>query len=307
MKRVIFSLYIDIPEKDLDYQPPFYKDDIPKTLRTKLKMREYYSWLKENHEKYAETIGVEYKIFEYGEKWLSFKRNFNEKYPFITEYNIVNFYKIHLLYELCEVYDEVLYLDFDVVPTTTESFFDVWNIKENGNIIKISDENEMKQIKKINDIRENSFRYKSESVIGRDFIANNRSPTAKYWNCRALCLEKGYGGKVEVFNTGIIGTSKKYLDQLSYWENFDSLLKEMTQLKEDKDSPWLDWMKGIFGWDNETIWSFKTKENNVKTTFLDEKWHYIITKWNYIPKDTALVHVINKDFEFVRNRIDAEK
>lgn len=303
MKRVIFSLYIDIPEEDLDYQPPYYKDDIPKTLRTKLKMREYYSWLKENHEKYAETIGVEYKIFEYDEKWLNFKRNFNEKYPFITEYNVVNFYKIHLLYELCEVYDEVLYLDFDVVPTTTESFFDVWNIKENGNIIKTDD---TKEFRKINDIRKNTFRYKS-TLINNESNLSNRSPIAKYWNCRALCLENGYDKNVNVFNTGIIGTSKKYLDDLKYWKDLNELLDQMSKLKKDENSPWLDWMKNVFGWDNETIWSFRTKQNNVKTTFLDDKWHYVIDVWNYIPRNTCFVHVINKDFEFVRKWMNDEK
>lgn len=294
MKRVIFSLYIDIPEEDLDYQPPFYKDDIPKTLRTKLKMREYYSWLKENHEKYAETIGVEYKIFEYDEKWLSFKRNFNEKYPFITEYNIVNFYKIHLLYELCEAYDEVLYLDFDVVPTTTESFFDVWNIKENGITIKITKEEDIKNFKSLNDIRFNDRIFKQGLPD-----SSNRSPRAKYWNTRALLLQNDLESETEVYNTGIVGASKKYLDELNYWNNFESLLEEMTDLKENT-SIWPGWMMKLFGWDNETIWAYRTVLNKVKTNYLTNNWHYALDTLDHIPIETQLVHVINKKFEFVK-------
>ena len=32
--------------------------------------------------------------------------------------------------ELCEKYDEILYIDFDVIPNTTENFFEVFNVSE---------------------------------------------------------------------------------------------------------------------------------------------------------------------------------
>ena len=51
-------------------------------------------------------------------------------FPFITTYNMVNEYKIHLLYELANKYDEVLYLDFDTIPMTNESFFDAYDLKQ---------------------------------------------------------------------------------------------------------------------------------------------------------------------------------
>ena len=55
-----------------------------------------------------------------------FYNRFRKDHPEITTYNIVNFYKLDLLYTFSQMYDEVLYLDFDVVPMTNENFFKVW-------------------------------------------------------------------------------------------------------------------------------------------------------------------------------------
>ena len=51
------------------------------------------------------------------------------KYPFLTTYNIINFYKIYLLYKFSSKYDEILFLDFDV-PNTKENFFEVWDLSK---------------------------------------------------------------------------------------------------------------------------------------------------------------------------------
>ena len=69
MKRVIFSLYIDIPENDLDYQPPYPDDDIPKTLRTKYALKDNYDFLKQRQQEYASKIGVDYILYEYDDEY----------------------------------------------------------------------------------------------------------------------------------------------------------------------------------------------------------------------------------------------
>ena len=47
--------------------------------------------------------------------YILYSSKMKKENTFITSYNIVNFYKIHLLYELAKKYDEILYLDFDVI------------------------------------------------------------------------------------------------------------------------------------------------------------------------------------------------
>ena len=65
--RIIYSLYIDIPEDELDNQIPHADSVISKTLHTKQEFRNNYEFLKSMHEKYANKIGVEYRLYEYDE------------------------------------------------------------------------------------------------------------------------------------------------------------------------------------------------------------------------------------------------
>ena len=67
-------------------------------------------------------------MFEYDLRYQKFELEIKRHYPFITTYNIVNFYKLKLLYELSKTYDEILYLDFDVVCLTKDNFFDNWDL-----------------------------------------------------------------------------------------------------------------------------------------------------------------------------------
>ena len=287
MKRIIYSLYIDIDKAELDYQRPYAwdVDQMPKTERTKLLFQEYYSWLKERQIDYAKNIEVEYRLYENDEQWYKYKKFFNETYPQITTYNIVNFYKIHLLYELAKEYDEILYLDFDVVPLNNDNFFDAWDLQNNGIAILQNNSHVM---------------YKFREVTNKEHPSSIRSPTAKYWNCRAMLLESDLSGDNDVFNTGIIGASQKDLNQLAYWNNFNETLKLMDELKEN-NGMWPEEVRRMFGYDNETIWSYKVNMNNVKIQWLDEKWHNFFDKWDYIKPGTTLCHVINKKFDFVKS------
>ena len=54
-----------------------------------------------------------FKLYEYDEQFKVFEKNLLNDFPYFTGYEIINFYKIHILYELAKDYDEILYLDFD--------------------------------------------------------------------------------------------------------------------------------------------------------------------------------------------------
>ena len=84
------------------------KTGVEKT-NTNLLFKKNYNKLKQAHQRYAKKIGVEYRLFEYDEKYKEYYDFFRTNYPEINEYSIVNFYKINLMYELSEKYDEILY------------------------------------------------------------------------------------------------------------------------------------------------------------------------------------------------------
>ena len=111
MRRVIYSLYIDI-------QNPVSHFEIQGKFNNNL------NWLLDKQKRYADLCQADYIHFIYDDKFIEYSKQFG---PEISEYNIINFYKMHLLYQLD--YDEILYLDMEVIPVTDKNFFIVWDLK----------------------------------------------------------------------------------------------------------------------------------------------------------------------------------
>ena len=287
MKRIIYSFYIDIPKDELDIfdKHILKKGQAPINYFTKNAFTEHYDKLVTCKEWYAREIGVPFKLFEYDTDFILYKDKLQRDYPYLTTYNVVNFYKIHLLYKLAQEYDEILYLDFDVVPMINENFFEKWDLSKG---IAIKDNNS--QIIMMDDVTN-----RSQTI---------RSPTAKYYNGQALLVDSGHNPKHKVVNTGIIGASKKHLDQLAYFDNFTADLKRMSDVKEHHDM-YPEKIRQFFGWDNETLWGVKQVENNVPVQWLDDIWHYHFHSQGFIPKEIVMCHVINKDFETTWRRYHA--
>ena len=105
MSRVIYSFYVDIQNPVSHFE-------------NKDKFNNNLNWLLDKQKKYAELCEADYLHFVYDDKYIEFSKQFG---PEVSEYNIINFYKMHLLYQLN--YDEILYLDIDVIPVTKYNFF----------------------------------------------------------------------------------------------------------------------------------------------------------------------------------------
>ncbi len=311
MQRVVYSLYIDIPKDEIDiFDKNLLKEgDTPININTKNKFKIHYGDLCASKEIYAKTCGADFKMFEYGLDYIVYANNLKEKYPYLTTYNIINFYKIHLLYELGKTYDEILYLDFDVVPIEQQNFFKHWDLTKG--IAVLNNNDRTIPIERVTDT--------SQTI---------RSPSSKYFNAQAMLFEKGLSTKNDVINTGIIGINKEHLDKLDYFNHFEDNLTLMKHLKiqireevkindetgtvkikkvNDKyvTNIFPEKVRQYFGWDNETLFSVKLKENKVPVQWLDDKWHYFLYNQGFIPKGTILCHAINKDFDLVWRRINA--
>jgi hypothetical protein len=287
MKRVIYSLYIDIPTKDIDlFDKNILKTgDTPMNIRTKQQFAKHYGDLRACKQIYADAIGADFIMYEYDSNFSLWSAQIKNSYPYITMYNIINFYKIHLMYELAMKYDEILFLDFDVVPMKNENFFEAWDLTKG--IAVLNNNNKVTKIESVTDT--------SQTI---------RSPSSKYFNAQAMLFEKGLSTKNDVINTGIVGINKDHLVKLNYFANFENDLKMMSDLKESSDI-FPKKVLQYFGWDNETLFSVKLNENNVPVQWLDDKWHYFLYIQGFIPKETILCHTINKDFDLVWRRLNA--
>ena len=287
MKRVIYSLYIDIPTKDIDlFDKNILKTgDTPMNIRTKQQFAKHYGDLRACKQIYADAIGADFIMYEYDSNFSLWSAQIKNSYPYLTMYNIINFYKIHLMYELAMKYDEILFLDFDVVPMKNVNFFEAWDLTKG--IAVLNNNNKISKIESVTDT--------SQTI---------RSPSSKYFNAQAILFEKGLSTKNDVINTGIVGINKDHLVKLNYFANFENDLKMMSDLKESSDI-FPKKVLQYFGWDNETLFSVKLNENNVPVQWLDDKWHYFLYIQGFIPKETILCHTINKDFDLVWRRLNA--
>ena len=138
--KVIYSVYIDVPAEEHYGQSKQKSDTVAKAQITVKAFKKHYKRLIDSKRKYANRIGASFIMFENDKRYETYERNLRKDFPQLTGYEIVNFYKIHLLYELAKKYDEILYLDFDAVPLTTDSFFDVWDVQ---NHIAVYNQNPM--------------------------------------------------------------------------------------------------------------------------------------------------------------------
>tara|TARA_B100000131_G_scaffold323082_2_gene379699 strand:+ start:3050 stop:4636 length:1587 start_codon:yes stop_codon:yes gene_type:complete len=281
--RIVFSLYINIAPNKLDKDGSYANDNLQKSERTKLEFKKYNKKLIDNKKEYAKVCGADWKLFGNDKQY----KEFAKRFPNISEYNIINFYKIYLLDELSKKYDYVLYLDFDVVANRKIDFFEYNDVEKYIYCQTQSIEHEL-------NIDSNNYK--------RDY----RAPISKYWNCHALLAEHDIDYELKAaFNTGIVGASKSTMRKLKYFDDIKDTIQLMTKLKNDQDSFYPPKIREQFGYDNETVFGYKIRLNNVKFEDLNFDWHYRIDHDNrLIPHrfkedKPVLVHIIDKKFKIV--------
>ena len=282
MSKVIYSLYVDVPAEEHYGQSKNQHDTKDKASITVNAFKKHYKKLIDTKRHYANIIGADFKMYEYDNQYETFKKNLKSDFPELTGYEIINFYKIHLLYELVKKYDEILYLDFDAVPLTNESFFDAWDLSKGICVYSNNDHVEKRSTT-------------SHGI---------RSPSAKYYNCQAMLLETGHLPNNDVINTGIVGARKEDILKLDFFGGFKDTIDLMTKLRFDKSGLYPQNILDMFRYDNETIFSYKKEVNNINIQWLDDKWHYFLDKQKFIPEDTKIVHAICKDFDLVWRNYD---
>jgi len=282
MSKVIYSLYVDIPAQEHYGKSKIKYDTLDKANVTVNAFKKHYRKLVYSKRHYANTIGADFIMFEYDNKYKTFEQNLLKDFPEFTGYEVINFYKIHLLYELAKKYDEILYLDFDAVPLTNESFFEAWDLSKGICV------------------------YNNNNHIKKDLTVSQsiRSPSAKYFNCQAMLIETGHKPNNDVINTGIIGARKEDLYKLNFFSDFKETIDLMTKLRSDDSGLYPQNIIDMFRYDNETIFSYKKEINQVNIQWLDDQWHYFLDNQKFIPENTKIVHCICKDFDLVWRRYD---
>ena len=278
-KKLVYSLYIDIPPDEIDEQKPYSWDTINKSERTRLELKKYANKLSAAHLEYAKAIGADYILFGDDKEYREFYDWLHKLQPTMSHYDILNFYKIWLFGNV--EHEKVLYLDFDVIPNTTEDFFDVWNVEDS---VCLADSEQ--------DARFNL-------LIGRMDSHDNRNPISKYWNAHAMLAYREYDTfDVRAWNTAIMGGTKDAIAKLHYFDDFENLMEYMKELQNDELSMYPPDIRQNFGFDNETVFGYRVIENNVPITLLNYYWHArVLDVDEELDPNVKLFHMINKRFD----------
>ena len=204
--KVVFSVFIDIPEDRLD-NPGWYDQGkqvtTDKSKVTKLALLNNAELVTQRQKQYANDIGADYILFQYDSTYKKFFNDIKNRFTEISEYDIVNFYKHRVMRNLADEYNYVCYLDFDVVPNTRDCIFASHNVDK---MLAVAESNRLA--------------IRGKVMKAEDYNLCIRNPATKYWNTHALLFEEGYDPENDVFNTGIMAASSEVIKQLDYFRDF---------------------------------------------------------------------------------------
>ncbi len=293
MKNLIFSIFfkkISNSEKHIDR---FNKLEL------------HYNRLVQKKIDYANKIGADFRLYtnndlyiDFGDKqsfntdtsWSSFKNKYRD-----YEFDVLNLFKIHLLEKLAKEYDNVLYLDMDVIPNTKRNFFEEFDM----NKICVRSINATTEVLPMNFQKHIKSGKKTYIDIIKQLDRYNEHVKAL---CKkAMLINQNIACKdYELVNTGIVGGNSNAISQLKFTDNLEHMLNVLKETKEemfyDKD------ITDYFFPNNEVFFHYLLDKNNLNWFNLPEKWHKI----NYGSNDSKIsneykkykmIHLISKEFD----------
>lgn len=263
MKRIVFSQYSKVD--------PFRNS----SNQTKTdQFEKYYRRLYKAQYDYAERCNADYECLK----------------PDITYYPDLQFEKIYQMERYAEEYDQILYLDLDVVPS--EDAPNIFNVYDTSNIC-------------MHPLRRDLTTKERKLMIEYDGF-DNQSVFCKTAAKKAMLLLDDVSGNDLLYNTGVTLAGSEVMKQLNYTERKPQLDKLLDEAIEDSIYP-EDITKHFF-YNNEVYMSYLVERYDIPHIDLPQSWNYILDgyqRWvthrqvgmvnNH---DIAhMVHHVNKEFD----------
>ena len=278
MKNIVYSIYIINDDETIS----------EKHKRTKHHLKENLLKLTEVKKQYAEKCGAEFVLFYADKDWEKFEDKYRE-YKFDT----INLYKIHLFEKLSKEYDNVLYLDLDVIPNTDESFFNKFDMnKINVYAPEATIENTWKEKEIIN---YNTNRATFDEIIS---VKDKYDMYVKAVCKRAMLATNDiYNTNYFIANTAILGANKKAIKNLKFTDNLDYMIEVLNKAKNEEF--YGETISKLFFPNNEVFFHYLLEKNNIDWYNLPREWHTYYLKNDVVGpevNDAKMIHLINKKF-----------
>ena len=171
MKRIIYSIYTDALD---DHR---LVNDFKRS-----QFKKYKNKIVECQKKYATLCNADYKLFDTKNK----------------NYDDVQFEKIFLLEKLSLKYDEMLYIDFDVIPLTNKSFFEIFDL---NNIC----------------------------------LHYTLKPKWKIEQKKLMLAQEGMTSNNKIANTGVLGINKDAVNSLNFSKKILNIKKQYSDYKPNNE------------------------------------------------------------------------
>ena len=252
MSRIIYSIYtnnVDPHKSSTDFK--------------KSQFEKYKDQLEQRQREYAGICKADYVLYD----------------TLTTSYDMIQFEKIFKLEELTRDYDEVLYLDFDIVPQTDKNFFEVWDL---------------------NSICAHAIDRSPPTKKLRNHIENDSFDTMHMY-CKAcakisMLLLDGIIGAQNVINTGVVGGNKDVIPKLKFQERFEEMNQILDEAKDDTVFP--NEISRHFKYNNEVYISYLIERYDIPFTNIGMPWNYFMDGFAPEVSPAAhLLHHVNKEFE----------
>ena len=241
----------------------------PHTSATDYKRSQFEKWkdnIEDNQKRYALLCGADYELHT----------------TETTSYDDVQFEKILQLEKYASDYDEILYLDFDVVCSTTVNYF------EFHNMAKLT-AHRLDRTPKPHGLRR-AMRYG----------LHNQNMYAKTCAKNAMLLLDDITGNSLLVNTGVVGCNKDIAYEMEFENRLQLLHNILDEAKEDNLYP--SEISDSFFRNNEVYVSYLIEKYDIPFTDIGMPWNFILDGYCGTPSPAAhFVHHVNKEFELSFN------
>ncbi len=261
MKRLIYSLYkedIENHQSSGDYK--------------KSQFKKYKNQIEQSQKTYADICGADYMLLD----------------PTNTNYDKIQIEKLLLLEDFIKSYDEVLYLDFDVIPVTDTSFFERFDLNYLCFHEVVKDMLSIQYEKLKSDVNFTKF-----SSAMRLFTPMN--PFVKMAAKNSMLMLDDIIGRETIINTGVVGGNKHSIGLLKLKDKLNMIDEKLEEAREDNIYP--DNISDMFFQNNETYMSYLVEKFNLPYREIGRQWNYVLyTEEDYPHSNNHFLHYISKDF-----------
>jgi len=256
VKRIIFSIFTDKLNKHTSVSD--YKQQ---------QFLKYKDRIIAAHKSYAKLCNADYELLTSIE----------------TNYDELQFNKLIKLEELSNIYDEIVYIDFDIVPQNNKSIFDSFDL---NHICAYSIPSPIPYDK----LR---FRMQDDNWHKMDMYTKTCAKNA-------MLLLDDINGTDNCINTGVVAANKKSIEALRFHENLTHCKNQLDMAIADNLYP-----KEIhkrWTYNNEVFVSYLIERYNIPYINIGIQWNFILDHISPQPSAAAyLIHHVNKEFELSFN------